>query len=290
MRVLSLVNQKGGCGKTTVAIHLGAALAAQGARVLLVDLDPQAHATLGLGHDAERSISVLDVLADGVGIAEHVLPTPAGMSLLPANLRLSEFEESSARMIRPESMLRRALVDVADRFDYAVLDCPPRADGVLTSNALCASSLAVLVVEAGVFALQGALRTIALLRDTAGNQGSSFDLRLLCTLLERDQRVGQEVLIALQQRFAGLLFETAISAGPELREAPLRGAPVNSFAPHSRSAQEFASLAREVSGVELRRGRSLERTAETGAQAEASAEERSGRQAAPLEQGVRAPR
>ncbi len=260
MRVLSLVNQKGGCGKTTVAIHLGAALAAKGQRVLVVDLDPQAHATLGLGQDAQRSTSVLDVLADGVGIADLLIDVPGGMQLLPANLRLAEFEETSARMIRPESVLRRALSDVADQFDYALLDCPPRADGILTSNALCASSLAVLVVEAGVFSLQGALKTIGLLRDTAGNQGSSFDLRLLCTLLEPKGRVGPEVLIALQQRFGPELFETAICACEELREAPLRGQPVPLFAPNSRSDLEFASLAREVLGLELRLGRSLEQS------------------------------
>jgi chromosome partitioning protein len=253
-----LVNQKGGCGKTTVAIHLGAALASQGERVLLVDLDPQAHATLGLGQYAERGTTVLDVLADGVPVERGLRIVRPGLQLLPANLRLAEFEEVAARMIRPEAVLRRALTECAAQFDYAILDCPPRADGVLTSSALCASTLALLVVEAGVFALQGALKTIGVLRETAGNQGSSFDWKLVCTLFERDQRVSREILIALQQRFGPELFDTAISAGEELREAALRGLPVQELAPESRCAREFRSLALELRGLRLRLGRSLE--------------------------------
>ena len=257
MQVIALVNQKGGCGKTTAAIHMGAALARAGSRVLLVDLDPQAHATLGLGCEGEGAPALHEVLSAGVPARDALRAAPAGMTLLPASPRLAEFEETSNQALAPESRLRRALAPLAREFDHVVLDCPPRADGVLTANALATCTLATLVVETGAFALQGALRALALLGEVARAQGSRFDVRVLATLFDRRTRFEREVLIALQARFGRAMFETAIRRDVRLREAVAHGVPVQEFAPRCHASLDFAALARELGEYTPTEGRAL---------------------------------
>lgn len=258
MRVLSLVNQKGGCGKTTAAIHLGAALARRGARVLIVDLDPQAHATLGLGCEAEGRGNLADVLLHGAAAELALREAPLGMALLPSSARLAEFEEAAVVSLGVEGRLRRALAPLATEFDFALLDCPPRADGVLTANALSASSVVILVVETGAFALQGALRALAMLEQTARSQEARFDVRVLATLFDRRTRFEREVLVALQARFGALMFETAVRKDVRLREAVACGVPLQEFAPRARASGDFAALAEEVVGMRLNDGRELD--------------------------------
>ena len=257
MRVLSLVNQKGGCGKTTAAINLAGALAAAEKRVLVVDLDPQAHGTLGLGVDAYRGLSLFDVLAEGVSARSAVLRASGGIHLIPSSARLAEFEEASERTIRPESALAGALTEVAADYDYALLDCPARADGVLTANALYASTLVLLVVETGAFALQGALRALTLFSEIGERQGSSFDLRVLGTLFDRRTRFARELLVAMQARFGDGMFDTVIRTSVRLREAAAHGVPVQVLDPRSSAAGDFAALAQEVVRVPLELGREL---------------------------------
>jgi chromosome partitioning protein len=258
MRVFSLVNQKGGCGKTTAAIHLGAALARKGARVLIVDLDPQAHATLGLGCEAEGRGNLAEVLLHGAAAASALREAPLGMSLLPSSPRLAEFEEAAAVSLDVQGRLRRALAPLAPEFDFALLDCPPRADGVLTANALSASSVVLLVVETGAFALQGALRALAMLQETARSQEARFDVRVLATLFDRRTRFEREVLVALQARFGALMFETAVRKDVRLREAVACGLPLQEFAPRARASGDFAALAEEIAGMRLTDGRDLD--------------------------------
>jgi chromosome partitioning protein len=257
MRVLSLVNQKGGCGKTTAAINLAGALAAAERRVLVVDLDPQAHGTLGLGVDVDRGLSLYEVLAESVSARSAVLRGPGGVHLIPAGPRLAEFEEASERTIRPESALCAALSEVAGEFDYALLDCPARADSVLTANALYATTLALLVVETGAFALQGALRALSLFTEIGERQGSSFDLRVLGTLFDRRTRFARELLVAMQARFGERMFDTVIRTSVRLREAAAHGMPVQVLDPRSSAAGDFRALAQEVERVPLLLGKEL---------------------------------
>lgn len=258
MRVLSLVNQKGGCGKTTAAIHLGAALARRGARVLVVDLDPQGHATLGLGCESEGGANLADVLLHGAAAGDALREAPGGLALLPASARLAEFEEAAAVSLGVEGRLRRALAPLALEYEYALLDCPPRVDGVLAANALAASSVAMLVVETGAFALQGALRALALVGETARSQEARFDVRVLATLFDRRTRFEREVLVALQARFGALMFDTAVRKDVRLREAVACGVPVHEIAPNARGARDFAALAEEVAAMRLSDGRDLD--------------------------------
>ena len=257
MRVLSLVNQKGGCGKTTTAINLAGALAARGQRVLVVDLDPQAHGSLGLGLDIDGGLSLYDVLAEGVSARSVIVEGPGGIDVIPASARLAEFEESSERTIRPESALRAALTEIAGEYDYALLDCPARADGVLTANALFASTIVLLVVETGAFALQGALRALELFSEIGERQGASFDLRVVGTMFDRRTRFARDLLVAMHARFGEQMFDTVIRNSVRLREAAGHGVPVQVLDRRSRAAGDFAALAEEVLAVPLRLGDEL---------------------------------
>ncbi len=248
MRVISLVNQKGGCGKTTAAIHLAAALSLAKQRVLVVDLDPQAHASMGLSAQGESGPTIADVLCDRVTTREALRGAPCELTLLASCQRLAEFEEESARLVGPEQRLRRALEEVADDFDFALVDCPARADGVLTANALCASTSAFLVIETGAFALQGALRARALFEEVAEQQGSRFDRRVLGTMFDKRTRFARELLVALHARFGEEMYDTVVRSSVRLREAAACGRPVFDIAPRSAAADDFHSLAAEVLG------------------------------------------
>ena len=247
MHVLSFVNQKGGCGKTTASVHLAGALARRGARTLLVDLDPQAHATLALGcapDDGEPTST--EILERTARIEDAALAAPGGVWLLPATARLAEVEDAAARTIEPERALATALEDARELFDFALVDCPPRADGVLTANALRASSTAVLVVETGAFALQGAVRAERILGEVSATLERPFDLRVLATMFDRRLVIARDVLIALQARFGPLMYETAIRESVQLRQAAALGAPVQVTHPGSRAVLDFDALASEV--------------------------------------------
>ena len=243
MHVLSLVNQKGGCGKTTAAVNLAGALAAKGRRVLLVDLDPQAHATMALGWAVGDEPVLLEVLRGHSGVDEALVSAPGGVWLLPATEDLAEFEEETARMLHPERVLREALELMTTEFDEVILDCPPRVDGVLAANALRASDTAVLVVETGAFALQGAVKALAILDELRGSLEAPFDVRMLATLFDRRTRFARELLLAMHGRFGDDLFETVIRTSVRLREAAAMGVPVQVLDPSCRATADFEALA-----------------------------------------------
>jgi chromosome partitioning protein len=246
MHTLALVNQKGGCGKTTTAVHLAAALAAKRERVLVVDLDPQAHATLALGCAVEGEPTVADVLRHGVPIRAVTVAAPGGITLLPATLALGEFEEVAARSLGPERVLRQALERVEGDYDHVLVDCPPRVDGVLAANALRAADTVLLVVETGTFALQGALRAILLLEEFASGLETEFSLRVLATLFDRHNRLARELLVAIQARFHERMFDTVIHASDRLREGAALGVPVQVLDAGCAAAAQFEALADEV--------------------------------------------
>jgi chromosome partitioning protein len=249
MQVFSLVNQKGGCGKTTAAVNLAGALAQRGDRVLLVDLDPQAHATMALGWAAGEVPELFDVLRGSVPARSAVYLAPGGIGLLPTTLRLAEFEETAARKVHPERVLAGALATLANDYDVVLLDCPPRVDGVLAANALGASDVAVLVVETGAFALQGAVQARKLLDEIRADRRLDFGVRVLGTLFDRRTRFAREVLIALQARFGTQMFETVVRNSVRLREVAALGAPVQVIDPGCRAASDFAALADEVGAL-----------------------------------------
>lgn len=246
MHVLAFVNQKGGCGKTTTAVNLAAALAARGERVLLVDLDPQAHATLGLGVAPDEDRTTLEVLRGEREIEGVVVVAPGRIHLVPATETLSVFEAEAERELGPESRLAAALWRASEDYDVVLLDCPPRADGVLSANALRAADTAVLVVESGAFALQGALRARAFLRGTAATRERPLAVRAVATLFDKRARIARELLVGMHAQLGGLLFDTTIRSSVRLRECAALGSPVQVVDPRCAAAADFRALADEV--------------------------------------------
>jgi chromosome partitioning protein len=246
MHILAFANQKGGCGKTTTAVNLAGALAARGARPLLVDLDPQAHATLALSCAAGTGATLADVLLDGTPVESAIRSAPGGIDLVPATEALGEFEEVAARRLGPEQTLGESLRRLARPYDFVVLDCPPRVDGVLCANALFACDTVILVVESGAFALQGALKAHALLADVAAERETPFAVRVLATMFDRRMRIARDLLIGTQSRFGHVMFESVIHTSVRLREAAAHGVPVQELDNRCRAARDFATLAVEV--------------------------------------------
>ncbi len=246
MQVLALANQKGGTGKTTTAINLAASLAALGKRVCLVDLDPQAHATLGLGCHAEEEDSVARLFLDGAPLTALHRSVPGGFHLVPSTLGLSEFEQVAERTLGPERILEQALAGLEGRYDWILLDCPPRADGVLCANAVRAATTTLLVVETGAFALQGALQARRLFEALASDLGRPLALQYLATRFDRRTALSRELLVAMQARFGREMLDTVIRRDTALREAAAHGMPVRKLDPAARGAFDHDALAREL--------------------------------------------
>ena len=259
MQILALANQKGGCGKTTVAINLASALAARGERVLLIDLDPQAHASLGLGQADFAAASIADVLCEGVPLTKVARSLGFGFQLIPGSLRVGEFEELAARQLGAERVLEQALEDVEGLFDWVILDCPTRADGLLAVNAIRASTLVVLVVETGTFALQGAVRAQQLFVDLAADCDREIDMCVLATLFDPTRTLAREILIGMQARFGEAMFDTVIQVSDVAREATAYGMPVDALAPTSLVTRQFAALANEFCDLKDQRMNELPR-------------------------------
>jgi chromosome partitioning protein len=246
MNTWALANQKGGTGKTTTAINLASALADQGRRCLVIDLDPQAHATLGLGVAVEGGRSLASTFLDGRPLSDLVQTTRSGFDLIPSEQRLAEFEEVAERSLQPERVLRNSLVELTSDYDWVLLDCPPRAGGVLSANAMRAADTVLLIVETGAFSLQGALHAQRIFEERAEDLDEPGELRILATLYDRDEPLSREFLVALHSRFGEALLESVIRRDERLREAAAFGMTVHELDPHGPAAHDYQALAREI--------------------------------------------
>lgn len=263
MRAIAIVNQKGGCGKTTTTVNLAGCLADEGAPVLVVDLDPQAHATLGLGVDPEAvDENLYEVLADpeeGPTLADIVLPIGERLHVAPSGTILAALEQQLADE-HPEARIRRlaeALAAVQRRYAYALIDCPPNL-GLLTLNALRAADEIIVPLETSHFAIQGAhkvLETITLLADRVGQDPT---VRVLPTLYDGRTRFARETLAEIREVFGDLCFDTVIRMNVKLREAARRGKPIIQFRRSANGAQDYAALAAEVAAAEVDRSSARE--------------------------------
>jgi chromosome partitioning protein len=248
-RILAVVNQKGGVGKTTSTINLGAALATQGARVLLVDFDPQGALSVGLGLNVNSlELTVYNLLLDASVTFDDVVQHSKieGLDLVPSNIDLAGAEVMLVSEVAREQSLRRALAPAKARYNYILIDCPPSL-GLLTVNALTAADAVVIPLECEYFALRG----MALLMDTIHKIQERINPELevegiLATMLDSRTIHGREVLSRVTDAFGDKLFKTIIHKTIKFAEAPVVGEPILRYAPASGGAREYQELAREV--------------------------------------------
>lgn len=247
--VISMCNQKGGVGKTTSTINLGAALAEYGRRVLLVDLDPQGALSAGLGvphYELTNTVHNL-MIEPRVGIDDVLIHTSVkGLDLVPSNIDLSAAEIQLVNEVGREQTLARALRPVLDRYDYVLIDCQPSL-GLLTVNALACSDGVIIPTECEFFSLRG----LALLTDTVDKVRERLNARLAISgivVTRFDSRTvnAREVMSRVLERFGDLVFDTVIARTVRFPETSVAGEPITSWAPKSTGAQAYRALAREV--------------------------------------------
>ena len=247
-RIVAVANQKGGVGKTTTAVNLGACLAELGQRVLIVDLDPQGHSTSGLGLDKDEvETTIYDVLIEDVPVDRALLPTAVeGLFLVPATVDLAGAEVELVSALARETKLRRALREQADAFNLILIDCPPSL-GLLTINALTAADSVLIPIQCEYFALEGLTQLMNSIRLV--QQHLNPDLRLegvVMTMFDGRTKLSAQVVAEVRKYFKDKVYKTVIPRNIRLSEAPSHGMPINTYDPTSKGAEAYAELAREV--------------------------------------------
>ncbi|HEX8916354.1 MAG TPA: AAA family ATPase [Humisphaera sp.] len=257
MRTVAIINQKGGCGKTTTAINLSACLARLGQKTLLVDMDPQGHCGTGLAvpeDQIERTIydAMLEPQDARDGrvpkVSDVVWQIATDFDLAPSNIKLAAFEQVFAGRAGREDRLGNALAAAAPNYKWCVIDCPPSV-GLITFNALKACDEAIVPVETGYFSLHGLtkmMETLEMLRERAGKE---IVIRVLPTLYDTRTKLAREVLSELRAKFKEYLMTSTVNFNTKLKEAASFGQPITEYDPGSRGYKDFVALARELMGA-----------------------------------------
>ena len=253
-QTIACANQKGGVGKTTTVVNVAAYLAADGARVLVIDLDPQGNATSGLGAArAADGRSIYDALVDDMPLGDLAIATDVpGLHLVPSSIALAGAEVELAMLPQRERRLARLLPPVAQAYDYVFVDCPPSL-GLLTVNALTAADAVLVPLQCEYYALEGLsqlMATIHLVRDHL-NPGLAVN-GVVLTMFDARTNLSAEVAAEVRRHLAGAVYETVVPRSVRLAEAPSYGQPIAQYAPESRGAAAYRALATELHGRGVR--------------------------------------
>ncbi|HEX9853708.1 MAG TPA: AAA family ATPase [Acidimicrobiia bacterium] len=246
-RIVAIANQKGGVGKSTTTINLGASLAFQGERVLLVDLDPQGNTTSGLGIDRSTiNSSTYEVLVDGIAVDEVLEPTSVrDLLLVPATIELAGAEIELVSMFSREMRLANALQKIRGDFDFVLVDCPPSL-GLLTVNGLAAAEEVLIPIQCEYYALEGVSQLMRNIQLVTSNLNPKLTVEgVVLTMFDGRTTLSSDVVEQVRNHFGDMTYRTIIPRTVRLSEAPSYGEPIEAFDPMSRGAIAYRELARE---------------------------------------------
>ena len=243
-KIVAIVNQKGGVGKTTTCVNLAAAVAQTGKRVLLCDFDPQANATSGMGVDKTVSNGVYDVIINGVETEKAIVSTPYG-DVLPSSKALAGASVEMIDLPERQFRLRMALEQVRDNYDYVFIDCPPSLE-LLTLNALCAADSLLVPLQGEYYALEGLSDLMNTVRLVRRSLNPKLEIEgVLLTMFDGRTNLAIQVAQEVKRFFPGKVYATVIPRNVRLSEAPSHGKPITSYDRSCRGAEAYVQLAQE---------------------------------------------
>ena len=246
-KVIAIVNQKGGVGKTTTAVNLSTILAQKGKKVLLIDEDPQGNATSGLGIDKNVEKSTYDILINDISFEETIIKTSIrNLFLCPSNINLAGAEVELVNMLSRELRLKQKIEEISDKYNYIIIDCPPSL-GLLTINALTAANSLLIPIQCEYYALEGVgqlMNTINLIKQQLNKE--LYVEGVVLTMNDARTNLSNQVTSEVKKYFKDNVFKTIIPRNVKLSEAPSYGMPISTYAAHSKGARCYEKLANEL--------------------------------------------